>query len=214
MNLTALLDPVCVKTPDLDIFTQTALVRLDPGETVRFPETTAAELRRAADALPGFVLAERRGLHRDAFPALGTPDRTALAAWDAALARDEGAVPRSRQFVLTPLANLDPLRADLVEMYAGPLSAAGAQALATVAPALRSLDGRVSALENRAVVDEAQRQSWDPLVFAIPAGADIGTYDGPVKLGPCWGPDLPLIGAALAAVKGDGRALARFWRRG
>jgi len=212
MQLTALLDRTRVETPDLSLFEQTALVRLDPTESVEFPRTTAAELRRAADTLPGFVLVERRGLHRDAFPALGTPDRMALAAWDATLAREEGAVPRSRQFVLTPIANLDPLRADQVEMYAGPLSAAGAQALATVAPALRSLDRRVTALEDRAA-DEAQRQSWDPLIFAIPAGADIGTYDGPVKLGPCWGPDLPPIAAALAAAKGDSRALARFWGR-
>lgn len=211
MQLTALLDRTKVRVPDLDFFAQTALVRLDPEEVIDLPQTTAAELRRAADLLPGFVLVERAGLHRDAFPALGSPDRTALAAWDATLAREEGAVPRSRQFVLTPLANLDPLRADQVEMYAGPLSAAGVQALVTVAPALRSLDRRVTALEDRATA-EAQRQSWDPLIFAIPSGAGIGTYDGPVELGPCWGPDLPPIAAALAAVKGDGRALARFWR--
>ena len=213
MNLTALLAPVRVRTPDLDFFTQTALVRLDPTEAVVFPRTTAAELRRAADALPGFVLVERAGLHRDAFPVWGTPDHDALAAWDDTLAREEGAFPRSSQFVLTPLANLDPLRADLVEMYAGPLAVGGVQALVTVAPVLRSLDDRVSALEDR-VVAEVRRESWDPLVFAIPMGRNIGTYDGPVKLGPCWGPDLPLIGAALAAVKGDGRALARFWGRG
>lgn len=211
MRLTALLDRTRVRVPDLDLPTQTALVRLDPEEVIDLPQTTAEELRRAADLLPGFVLVERVGLHRDALPALGTPDAQALADWDALWAASS---PRARgqQFVLTPLVNLDPLRADQVQMYAGPLSAAGAQALATVAPALRSLDRRVSALEpSRA--QEAERRSWDPLVFEIPRPADIGTYDGPVKLGPCWGPDLPPIAAALAHVKGDDRVLARFWRR-
>lgn len=172
----------------------------------RLPRTSAADVRTAADAL-GFVIAAEAAVRRSAFPAESDTAGRAIAAFRRIAAGQD-------VYVLTPLVNLDPMEADRHSVYAGPLAQSGLQAMATIAPVLRGLDRRVSSLERFRAQEEELRR-WDPMILAIPRGADLATYDGPALIGPCWGPDLELIGAALTAAQHpeSAMAVARYWGR-
>ncbi len=198
-----------VVAPDLTGWrTATALVLAGAGEPAvqRLPRTGAADVRAAADAL-GFVIAAEAAVHPSAFPAEADTAGKAIAGFRR-LVREQDI------YVLTPIVNLDPMKADQHAIYAGPMAASGVQAMAAIAPTLRSLDRRISSLEHSRAQEE-ERRRWDPMILAIPRGADIGSYTGPVVVGPCWGPDIELIGAALAAARHpeSAAAVARYWGR-
>jgi hypothetical protein len=206
MQVIDVLSPTKVQVPDLPFALNNA-ISLFNAKPIVHPGTDAEELRRVADAL-GFVIVARKGLRNSAFPGADSREGRAIAAFDTATKGMDS-------WVITPVMNLDPRSADLVDIYAGTSSAIGAvQALQAVAPVLRDHGNRIAALERDAVRRAEEARRWDPLIFATPAGADIGTFHGQVVLGPCWGPDLPLITDALKGLKANpiqGRALARYW---